>query len=100
MFVVRETLKSLRHLSARADDPTVIPLIVKEAEVLSQSVTRLSKRIQELPPERSPEPTMTDQMQLPMISEMLALAKRAQFSTVCSQCGGFDIGQFTPDQIS
>ena len=100
VFVIYETIKSLRHLAARADDPTVIQLIVKEAEVLSQSVTRLSKRIQELPPEPNAEPIKTDHIPLTMICEMLALAKRAQFSAVCVRCGGFKLHQNSPDIIT
>ena len=94
IFIVRESLKSLRQYSADLTDPANIDRIVKESEILSTSLKKLERYLD------APASTQTDtprdaEISVPTVTRALSAV---QDGRICGACGGVIEGNGTPER--
>jgi len=95
VFIVRESLKSLRLYCLNLNDPTNIERIVKESEILSMSLKKLERY---LDAPTSSQPTDPSSGETPInVLTVNRVLSAVQEGRICGVCGGIIDGTQSED---
>lgn len=95
IFIVRESLKSLRQYSADLTDPANIDRIVKESEILSTSLKKLERYL-----DGPASGQITDTPRAGPLIDIQSVGKMLtaiHAGAICGDCGGVQSGERSPD---